>query len=64
MKNIGVTVGSQPEFFSKFQKLIWEEDTFEVVSHEFYEMVKLISLSETTQGIVSLSNKDKNDSIE
>ena len=42
IKNIGIPVDSQLEFFSKFQKQVWEDDTFEVISREFQQMVRLI----------------------
>ncbi len=46
---VGLTVGDQPLYFSKFQKLVWDDDTYEVIKREFDEMrVKIEEDSDTT----------------
>jgi len=35
---IGLTAGDQPLYFSKFQKLVWDDDQYEVIKKEFDEM--------------------------
>ena len=35
---VGLTVGDQPLYFSKFQKIVWDDDTYDVIKKEFDEM--------------------------
>jgi hypothetical protein len=53
LENIGIPLGSQCEFFSKYQKLVWEDDIFDVITREFEEMAKLIELEKNDDHIVS-----------
>lgn len=47
---VGLTVGDQPLYFSKFQKLVWDDDNYEVIKNEFNEMcIKIDECSNTTQ---------------
>lgn len=39
---VGLTVGKQPLYFSTFQKLVWDDDNYEVIKKEFDEMCKKI----------------------
>jgi len=46
---VGLTIGNQPLYFSKFQKIVWDDDTYEVIRKEFDEMcVKIDECSNTT----------------
>jgi len=38
LKFLGYKVGDQLPYFSKFQKIVWDEDSYEVIKKEFDEM--------------------------
>jgi hypothetical protein len=47
---VGLNVGDQPLYFSKFQKLVWADDNYEVIKNEFDEMcIKIEESSHTPQ---------------
>lgn len=38
LKYLGYSVGDQLPYFSDFQKIVWDDDTYEVICREFKEM--------------------------
>jgi hypothetical protein len=48
LKFLGYKVGDQLSYFSKFQKIVWHDDTYDVIKKEFEEMcLKIDSESDT-----------------
>ena len=41
-KSIGMPIGTQPKFFTRYQKIVWKDDDYEVLQQEFNEMCNLI----------------------
>ena len=47
---VGLTVGEQPLYFSKLQKIVWNDDTYDIIKKEFDEMcVEIEGRSDTIQ---------------
>jgi len=46
MSQLGFKIGGQLPFATPFQRLVWEEDTLQVIEREFAAMVALIDASE------------------
>ena len=38
LKFLGYKIGDQLPYFSKFQKIVWDEDSYDVIKKEFAEM--------------------------
>lgn len=45
ISKIGFTIGGQLPFATRFQRLVWKDDTLDVLEHEFYEMATNIENS-------------------
>ncbi len=41
----GLTPGSQYPFFTKYQKIVWEDDNFDVIKREYERMCKIIEVN-------------------
>ena len=50
ISKIGFTIGGQLPFASRFQKLVWKDDTLDILEYEFQKMVAHINSSSPADG--------------
>ena len=56
MTTLGFKIGGQMPFATPFQRLVWEDDTLQVIEHEFIKLVHQIEESEPmSAGILTSS---------
>lgn len=59
MQQLGFEIGGQLPFATPFQRLVWEDDTLEVIEREFEAMVARIEASETGPSHVGAGPRDR-----